>query len=128
MGDHRDSFLLRAGERARSEPGLLGALLAEYQSRSGLDDAALATELGLDIEGLARLRLCRPPRDDSFAADLESIAARTGASALHLARLVRLTRSLGALSEAAPLDEGLRAARRTEETDQSAVEIGEESQ
>lgn len=127
MGEHRDSFLIRAGKRARAERGLLGGVLAEYQARADIDDATLATELGLDLEGLARLSLCRPPRPDRFAADVDAIAARTGADALRLAGLIRLAQSLGALTEAAPLDEGLRAARRSKDPGESRAEEGEES-
>ena len=75
MADRGTPFFRRAVERARREPGFLGAALAEYQVRLGLDDAALAAELGCAEEHLADLALCRPPRAERFRADLEEIAA-----------------------------------------------------
>jgi hypothetical protein len=105
-------LLLRAAARARTEPGLLGATLADYAARRGFDDAALATELGCDQLQLARLMLCRPPRAGQFADDLRQIAGRIGLDLLALARILRLAAALGALAGAGTYDEGLRAARR----------------
>ena len=122
MADRGTPFFRRAVERARREPGFLGAVLAEYQARLGLDDAALAAELGCAEEHLADLALCRPPRAGRFRADLEQIAGRLGLDPLPLARLLRLAGALGALADAAPDSEGLRAARRVDEADEPAGE------
>ena len=122
MADRGTPFFRRAVERARREPGFLGAALAEYQARLGLDDAALAAELGCAEEHLADLALCRPPRAERFRADLEQIAGRLGLDPLPLARVLRLAGALGALAGAAPGGEGLRAARRLDETDEPAGE------
>src|SRR5215216_1154759 len=122
MADRGSPFFRRAVERARREPGFLGAVLAEYQARLGLDDAALAAELGCAEAHLADLALCRPPRAERFRADLEQIAGRLGLDPLPLARVLRLAGALGALADAAPGGEGLRAARRVDETDEPAGE------
>jgi hypothetical protein len=120
MSEIDPRLLLRAAARARSEPALLGATLTVYQARRGLDDVALATELGCDEVQLARLMLCRPPRDDHFAADLAQIAGRIGLGALPLARVLRLAAALDVLADTASGVEGLRAARRAEGGDDSA--------
>ncbi|HSH83149.1 MAG TPA: hypothetical protein VLA19_31845 [Herpetosiphonaceae bacterium] len=114
MTTQGNAFLLRAADRARSEPGFLGAVLVEYETRFGLDDTALAAQLGCEIEQLARLALCRPPRADRFRSDLELIASRIGLDPLPLARVLRLIAALEEFSGPAT-GEGLRAARRADE-------------
>ncbi|HEX5502538.1 MAG TPA: hypothetical protein VFW96_07930 [Thermomicrobiales bacterium] len=113
-----DDFLRRAAARARREPGLLGALLAGYAARAGLDDDGLAAALGCRPDQLARLALCRPPRPARFRADIEQIAARVGLDPLALTRLLRLAGALDALAWAVPDTEGLRAARRADEPEE----------
>jgi hypothetical protein len=84
-------LLARAATRAEREPFFLASALAAYRALSGLDDAALAAELGCAESALARLALCRRPRGDSpmFREDVTRIAAATGADAARLARLLR---------------------------------------
>jgi hypothetical protein len=66
--------------RACREPFFLGFLLAVYQERYRLDDAALAALLGCDPAALVRLRLCRSPRagEPKRTADLAAVARRYG--------------------------------------------------
>lgn len=112
MPDSDDRFLLRAAARARAEPGLLGAVLAAYAARAGLDAATLAAALGGTTAQVARLALCRPPRPERFRDDLEQIAVRVGLDPLPLARVLRLAGALESFADTAPRAEGLRAARR----------------
>ena len=119
MAELGDAFLRRAAERARMEPGLLGAVLGDYAARAGLDDDALAAALDCRPDQFARLALCRPPRAERFRADVELIAARLGLDPLPLARVLRLAAALGALADVATDEEGLRAARRTEDGDEA---------
>lgn len=114
MADSAD-FLRRAAARARHEPGLLGATLAGYAARAGLDAAGLAAALGCRPDQLARLALCRPPRPARFRADVEQIAAQVGLDPLALTHFLRLAGALDTLAGAVPDIEGLRAARRADE-------------
>ena len=122
MSEIESRLLLRAAMRARSEPTLLGATLDGYQVRRGLDDAELAEELGCDELQLARLMLCRPPRDAQFAVDLAQITGRIGLDPLALTRVLRLAAALESLAAAPARDEGLRAARRADEDDMAEEE------
>ncbi len=71
-----------------TRPGLLLATaLAEYP------DDWLAARLGCPVAGVVRLRLCRPPRADHWAADVQAIAAAVGADVGALAALLRAAAS-----------------------------------
>jgi hypothetical protein len=94
----RDEHLRRQADRAPLEGGwFLGSALADYQARRGLSDAALAAELGIDLDVLDLLRLCRRP---AGPADYEAIARRFGVPADVLWRVA------GQTGEAAPAREG----------------------
>jgi hypothetical protein len=84
--------LRRLAERAAADPWFLGSVLATYQQRHGLDDAALAGELGAnDTAVVVALRLCRRPGivpERTAEDDIEEIARRFGVSAAALARVV----------------------------------------
>ncbi len=65
-------------------PGLLLATrLAEY------DDATLAAQLGCDPAAVGRLRLCRPPRPECWAADVAAIAQHVRCDPAGLDALLR---------------------------------------
>jgi len=76
---------------AERRPAFLASTFAAYRRLDQVDDAALARELGLDAEGLARLALCRRPREEEglFREDLTRIARFSGCDAAVLARIVR---------------------------------------
>lgn len=80
-------------ERASTDPFFLGHAFAEYQRRHGLDDAALAAELGAnDTAVVVALRLCRRPGtapDRTADEDVTEIARRFGIDAGALGRIVR---------------------------------------
>jgi hypothetical protein len=89
----RGSELRRLAERASADPWFLGFVLAAYQRRHGLDDAALARELAAnDSAVVVALRLCRRPGtaepDRTTEDDVEEIARRFGIDAPALARIV----------------------------------------
>jgi hypothetical protein len=69
----------------RSGGWLLGSALADYQARRGLSDAALAADLGMSLDDLDLLRLCRRP---ASAADYAGITLRFGCDAAALRRVV----------------------------------------
>jgi hypothetical protein len=72
-----------------ARPDLLGYHLARHREARALDQAAQAEALGIDVDGLARLSLCRTPRRKHYARDLEGICRRTGASRDVLVEMLR---------------------------------------
>jgi hypothetical protein len=85
--------LRRLAERASADPFFLGFVLAAYQRRHGLDDRALARQLGAhDTAVAAALRLCRRPGTDapyrSARQDVDEIARRFGIDAEALWRVL----------------------------------------
>jgi hypothetical protein len=99
----RDRALLgRAAARLEGNPAFLVHVLALYRDHRGIDDAALAEELGCDGEGLVRLALCRAPRQGTdFRTDLASAAAHAGADLDRLISAVRRAQSIATLRAAA---------------------------
>jgi hypothetical protein len=88
--------LRRLAARASADPWFLGWCLAAYQRRHGLDDAALAEELGAhDTAVLVALRLCRRPGtaqpDRTTEEDVREIARRFAVDPAALARIVKET-------------------------------------
>jgi hypothetical protein len=85
--------LERLAARANRDPFFLGYLLAAYQRRHGLDDAALAALLGChDTAVLTPLRLCRRPGAALplrlEEQDVRDIAERFGLDASALRRVI----------------------------------------
>ena len=78
-------------ERTRHEPFFFGCLLEQYAVVGGLDDAALAAELGCKVADLRGLRLCRAPRDDQagLREDVRRVAEALGLNEGKLTRVVR---------------------------------------
>lgn len=113
MSDQREDRLLRhAARRARDRDGFVAAALHTYQSLHGLGDDELAAFLGCAPELLPRLALCRRPDPDPlrFRAEVEAIAAYTGADSLRLAQVLREAAAARAF-RAAP-DQGMLLAAR----------------
>ena len=81
--------LRRFTERVCDEPIFLAATLERVRRHHGWTAAELAAHLGGDEDQLARLCLCRPPRADRWAADVEQIAAHCGIEPGQLAGLLR---------------------------------------
>ncbi len=88
--------LKRLARRVENDPSFLACLLDEYARAEGLDDAALARELGCQPADLTGVRLCRAPRADpaSFRDDVRQVAQRF---ALPLDRFLEIVRQGEAL-------------------------------
>jgi hypothetical protein len=72
------------------DPSWLGYWLARHQQTEDLDERQLAGKLGVTMDNLVVLCLCRTPRDGNlFKEDLQAICQKTGASANVLAQLLR---------------------------------------
>jgi len=83
--------LKRLAHRVENDPHFLACCLAEYARAEGLDDAALAQELGCGGEVLMGVRLCRAPRPDaaSFRRDVREVAEHFALDAVRLAEIIR---------------------------------------
>jgi len=96
--------------RAGRDPGLVGYWLLCHRRHEGLKLARLARRLGLDMEGLVLLSLCRTPREVCFTDDLEVICRRTGAGREALALLLRQEQTLYRWRAKPPVQQGWLAA------------------
>jgi hypothetical protein len=70
-----DPILRLAFERAATDPFFAGCRLDQLRREQSLTSEQQAAALGLSLESLVGLSLCRQPRD---RADVEMIAARLG--------------------------------------------------
>ena len=70
----RAQLVRRAVETLAPDAPLLAPQLARHIQAEGLTWPELAASLGTTSDGLNHIALCRPPRPDSFAADVEAIA------------------------------------------------------
>src|SRR5688572_30230687 len=93
MANEQARQLAALAARAEGHPALLASALAVYRRLAGLDAAALAAELRCDVDGIARLALCRRPREDGemFRDDVRRIAAYAGCDPIALAGVLRET-------------------------------------
>jgi hypothetical protein len=84
--------LRHLADRASADPWFFGFVLSAYQQRHGLDDAALADEVGCnDTAVIVALRLCRRPGvSEQWTAeeDIAEIAKRFAVDPTALARIV----------------------------------------
>jgi hypothetical protein len=84
--------LRRLAARASADPFFLGWAIAVYQRRHGLDDEALARELGCVPDVLVVLRLCRRPGTSgpyrSFEQDVEDVVSRFAVDEATLRRIL----------------------------------------
>jgi hypothetical protein len=88
------------------DPAWVGFWLRRHRDSERLRPLPLARKLGIALEGLALLSLCRTPRADRFAEDLAVICRRTGADASVLAQILRQEQALARWTEQAPAREG----------------------
>ncbi|HKI36887.1 MAG TPA: hypothetical protein VKA46_33855 [Gemmataceae bacterium] len=83
----------RMARRVAADRFFLASTLAAYQQHHGLDDYALAAQLGCAPAVLASVRLCRRPGaaapDRTAEEDVAEIARRFGLDAEALARVVQ---------------------------------------
>ena len=84
------------------EPAWLGYWLARHQQTENLDEQQLADKLGILMDKLVLLCLCRTPRRDQFREDLDVVCRHTGASEEVLAQILRREQILHEWKEAGP--------------------------
>jgi hypothetical protein len=127
---------LRAGLVRRAietDAPLLASRLHRYAAAEGMTWAELALSLDGTADGLNQVAICRPPRPESFVADVEAIAADYVA-ADRLLLLLRRLQVLEALADPANETSGsqetemghatLLAARDRENEPDADVELG----
>ncbi len=110
MGDELTRLLRRTVRAAEASPVFLAAVFARYRAVEGLDDAEFACRLGVAVDRLDELAICRRPRPDRFRQDVSAIAARFGADPGALAAVVRQVDALETFA-ATPVPGLLAAAR-----------------
>ena len=72
------------------DPDWVGYWLARHQQTEDLDEDQLAAKLGMTMDNLVLLCLCRTPRDGAqFKQDVDAICQKTGVDRLVLKNLLR---------------------------------------
>jgi hypothetical protein len=77
-----------------ADPVWLGYWLARHQQTERLQAQQLADKMGVPMDNLALVCLCRTPRSDHFAEDLRVVCRRTGAREEVLAQVLRQEQAL----------------------------------
>lgn len=110
------ALLARTADRLRSVAGFIAFELDRYRKLTHVDPAA---EFGLPVASLPPLGLCRLPRRDHYAADLNAIASRVGVTQESLANFLRTVDAVTALANrdtaaraSVPASAGMLAAAR----------------
>lgn len=106
MNPHdRESLHAAVFRNTAKDPAWVGYWLARHQQTEDLDEEQLAGKLGITMENLVLVCLCRTPRSDQFREDLRIICQRTGASEEALAGMLRQEATLLHWSEKPPTRE-----------------------
>jgi hypothetical protein len=98
----RDSLHAAVFRNTAEDPAFIGYWLARHQQTENLDDQPLADKLGLAMDKLVMLCLCRTPRESSFRDDLTAICRYTGAPEELLAQILRREQVLLGWQKTAP--------------------------
>ena len=72
-----------------SDSKWLGYWLGRFISSERLSWNELSSQLGIPLDGVATLSLCRTPRPDYFQEDVLVVCERTGANVNELIRIIR---------------------------------------
>lgn len=93
--------LKHMADRVKADPFFLAYPLAGYAAAENLDDTGLAAALGVPVEDLTRLRLCRAPREKPAERrdDVTEIAAAFGIAPTKLAEVLNTGLAVARLRE-----------------------------
>jgi hypothetical protein len=105
-GHDRRRLWKSVSRQTARDPIWLGYWLRRHRRTEELTPSRLAERLGLGLEGLILLSLCRTPRDDHFPEDLDVVCRRTGAKEAELARLIRQEQGLAHWAKSPPPAQG----------------------
>jgi hypothetical protein len=90
----RRSIAAKLARKLADAPKSMAWILAKYRDAEGIDEAALAQRLGIDIDELPHLGMYGRPRQYLFAEDVQTISERFGIDQLVLSSLVRHVEAL----------------------------------
>lgn len=76
------------------DPTWLGYWIDQFKQSEGIQTTDIADRLGLAVDALVLLCLCRTPRPDHFQEDLGVVCRRTGAKDDALAHIIRQGQAL----------------------------------
>jgi hypothetical protein len=131
MNTNPTSSLVRAAQRAVSNPFFLASTLKEYQRAHHLDNEALATLLECHVDDLPRLALCRRPVEaqQTFVHDIDHLAQRFHLQADQLAAIIRQVDTLTLWQQQMPFHQqatspGMLTAARDREEESSETTEG----
>lgn len=89
------------------DPAWLGYWMARHQQTEDLDEQQVADKLGIAMDNLVLLCMCRTPRSDHFREDLQVVCQHTGAREVVLANILRQEQNLHHWKESgAPSSQG----------------------
>ena len=119
-----DEHLIRFAQKATSDPDFFGHTLHLFAEGNALDEPQLCQRLGIDLEKLVKLKLCRTPRLDpeGFRKDTHRLGEVFGIDQKLIARIVREVRVTVGLQQTeniSPKPEWSMAARDHSEEDPS---------
>ena len=113
-GDNTE-LLAALAERLQGDQEYMAYALCAYQHHTGLDDEALARELGTSLEMIVRLALCKRPdvKSASFGKDLRELSDYTLADEKALSQVIQRSFNIDRVPEAsAQVNVSLPALRR----------------
>jgi len=89
--ENQMAILAALAERLREDPQFMAHVLSTYQQLMGVDDNALACELGTRPEMMVRLALCKSPdvTSTSYERDIRDLSEYTLADERVLSRVIR---------------------------------------
>ena len=100
--EDRASLQAAVFRNTAQDPAWIGHWLARHQQTENLDEDQLAQKLGVAVDNLVLLCLCRSPRSDHFLEDLRVVCKRTGASEKVLAQVLKQEQALLGVSRSGP--------------------------
>ncbi len=95
----KDSLQAAVFRNTAQDSTWMGFWLARHREHESLDDQQLAQQLGITVDNLVLLHLCRTPRQDQFQEDVAVICRRTGATEGELLNLLRQEQNLYQLKQ-----------------------------
>jgi hypothetical protein len=113
-----DELLLKMAQRAAQNMNLIASLIAVYMESEAKSWEAVAGDLDISDTNLARLALCRRPREEHMLVDIHDIATYIDIDNKSLLQFVRKVGALEVFSDSTAEDWSLSAARDQSDDDE----------
>ena len=94
-----ENLLVQMAQKARQNSALFAPLIADFGEKEEMEWHEIAAYLGIDELSLARLALCRRPRETNLIEDLTQIGNYVNIDRQLLLRFFRRAESLEAFSK-----------------------------